>query len=131
MNTIFDYLEWRGDLPISVVPFNEVDAAILARFAYEPLDNAAPSDFYKSVTIKECCHKLMNDPDIDIKVISPEIDKKLITMMYESKRFNGMRICGFVNEIDLERQTQFAAMVFEMDDEANYYLAFRGTDNTI
>ena len=131
MNTIFDYLEWRGDLPISVVPFNEVDAAILARFAYEPLDNAAPSDFYNSISIKECCHKLMNDPDIDIKVISPDIDKKFITLMYESRRFNEMRICGFVNDIDLERQTQFAAMVFELDDEADYFLAFRGTDNTI
>lgn len=131
MNTIFDYLEWRGDLPVSDVPFNEVDAAILARFAYEPLDGIASSDFRRSVTIGECCHVLMNDPALDVKVLMPELDRRFISLMYESKRFGDMRVSGFVNEIDIERQTQFAAMVFELDDEGDYYLAFRGTDNTI
>ena len=38
MANILEYLEWRGDLPLSSVPFNEVDAAILARLSYLPLE---------------------------------------------------------------------------------------------
>ena len=30
MANLHDYLKWRGDLPFSRDPFNEVDAAVLA-----------------------------------------------------------------------------------------------------
>ena len=30
MANIMDYLDWRGDLPLTVSPFNEVDGLILA-----------------------------------------------------------------------------------------------------
>ena len=35
MATIFDYLEWRGDIPFEADPFNEVDNLILAELAAE------------------------------------------------------------------------------------------------
>ena len=31
MDTIFDYLDWRGDVPFSLSPFNEVDNYIVAK----------------------------------------------------------------------------------------------------
>ena len=33
MANIFDYLEWRGDVPFSTDPFNEVDNLVLAELA--------------------------------------------------------------------------------------------------
>ena len=34
MATVFDYLDWRGDVPFSVDPFQEVDNLVLAELAY-------------------------------------------------------------------------------------------------
>ena len=32
--TVFDYLQWRGDLTLQQVPFNEVDNLVLCIIAY-------------------------------------------------------------------------------------------------
>ena len=42
MANIFDYLIWRGDLPLSVSPFNEVDGAVFARLSYLPFELIMP-----------------------------------------------------------------------------------------
>ena len=34
MANIMDYLDWRGDLPLTVSPFNEVDGLILAELSF-------------------------------------------------------------------------------------------------
>ena len=34
MGNILDYLDWRGDIPFSVDPFNEVDNLLLSELAY-------------------------------------------------------------------------------------------------
>ena len=34
MANMFDYLEWRADVPFSADPFNEVDNLILSELAY-------------------------------------------------------------------------------------------------
>ena len=34
MANILDYLDWRGDVPFSVDPFNDVDNLILSEIAY-------------------------------------------------------------------------------------------------
>ena len=31
---LFDYLDWRGDVPFSVDPFNEVDNLLLSQLVY-------------------------------------------------------------------------------------------------
>ena len=33
MADMFDYLDWRGDIPFSQVPFNKIDALLLAQKA--------------------------------------------------------------------------------------------------
>ena len=37
MATVFDYLDWRGDVPFSADPFQEVDNLVLAELAYTDL----------------------------------------------------------------------------------------------
>ena len=38
MANCFDYLMWRGDIPFSVSPLNEVDGMLLSRLSYAPLE---------------------------------------------------------------------------------------------
>ena len=38
MGNIFDYLDWRGDVPLSMDPFNEVDNLIFSMLVYVPFE---------------------------------------------------------------------------------------------
>ena len=42
MANIMDYLDWRGDLPLSVSPFNEVDGLILAELSFINFEGIVP-----------------------------------------------------------------------------------------
>ena len=45
MGTLFDYLNWRGDLSFSQAPINEVDSLIFSLLSYLDFDGIVPSDF--------------------------------------------------------------------------------------
>ena len=51
MTTLFDYLSWRGDLPLSADPFHEVDGVILARFTYMPFHRVLMRDSITPTTV--------------------------------------------------------------------------------
>ena len=53
MANIFDYLEWRSDVPFSCDPFNEVDNLVLAQLAYTDFDGCIPEDKEDGATLKE------------------------------------------------------------------------------
>ena len=38
MPNIIDYLKWRGDIPFTVDPFNEIDSLIFAELSYIPFE---------------------------------------------------------------------------------------------
>lgn len=130
MNVIKDYLFWRGDLTLNQSPFNEIDAAILARFSYEPFEGIVSENIREGISITEVCAKLLNSPELNDRIIS-ELDIDFIRQIQTTKRFGDMKVSGFINDIDENRQIQFSACIFDIDDEENYYIAFRGTDNSI
>ena len=41
---INDYLDWRGDIPFSVSPFNEVDNYIVSKIGCCDFDGIVPAD---------------------------------------------------------------------------------------
>ena len=43
MDNILDYLDWRGDIPFSVSPFNEVDNYIVAKIGCCDFDGIVPA----------------------------------------------------------------------------------------
>ncbi len=131
MYTIMDYLEWRGDLTLKQSAFNEVDAAILARFSYEPFDGIVSENVREFKPLRQVCTELINSPDLNDNVLDTKLDFDFIRVMGECRRFADMRIGGYVNDIDFERQIQFSACLIDLDGEQNYFVAYRGTDNTI
>lgn len=58
MTTLFDYLSWRGDLPLSADPFHEVDGVILARFTYMPFHRVLQRDSLTPTTVEAVCRAL-------------------------------------------------------------------------
>jgi hypothetical protein len=55
MANIFDYLDWRGDIPFSVDPFSEADNLVLAELAYTDFDGIIDADQDHSLTADEVC----------------------------------------------------------------------------
>ncbi|MGN1317413.1 MAG: DUF2974 domain-containing protein [Lachnospirales bacterium] len=126
MANIFDYFLWRGDLPLKYNGFNEIDGVILARFSYLPFEKI--ESLKKIYSIYDISLALLNE-DIKEYFIQKE-DEKFIETIKECERFKNMEVFGFVNEIDLESQTQFSAITIKINEDT-IFISFRGTDNTL
>ena len=127
MANILDYLAWRGDLTLSERPFNEVDNVILSVLAYLRLDGLGlgPGQI---VLLEEVIRRYRaQDTQSYSEWNNPE---QLLDALRQSARFGGMGVSNYVNELDTEKQLQFAAMTFHLED-GSIYVAFRGTDATL
>ena len=58
MASVFDYLDWRGDLRFSEVEPNEVDGLILSLISYMNFDGIVPTEESEgSITLLETMRK--------------------------------------------------------------------------
>ena len=134
MANIIDYLKWRGDVPFDADPFNEVDALVLCELVYANFDGIVPGPSIKDkITVEELCDKFFEKYKKEELLDSKRITKLapfLLPEMAGSARFGGMKLAGFVNEVDEENQSQFAVCSFYLSD-GTIFVAFRGTDDTL
>jgi len=129
MANILDYINWRGDIPFSVDPFNEVDGLILAQMAYIPLKGVVSTDF--SIRMKMPHVYEHFDPDKvpeNAKFFSFTHDCILLQKLAESSRFSGTQLTGYVDQTTDEMQ--FSAITCILED-GTAFVAYRGTDGTI
>ncbi len=130
MANILDYLDWRGDLPFSASSFNAVDALILAELSYFPAESIIPAGIDKTITIAELRDSFdAKKVPQELRIVSYDQDVELVEKLAASRRFDGMRLCGYVNKVDSSRDLQFAALTCIFD--CFTYVAFRGTDSTL
>lgn len=136
MGTLFDYLEWRGDLTIKQSPFNQVDNVILTHLSYLPFEGIVPSpkDGRIRISIGEAADVfsfLSSKPNKGIKGrLMFKEDPLLLEALGASRRFRSMGLTGFVNHHDLVQEKQFAALTILTGDKS-VFVTFRGTDDTI
>ena len=135
MANISDYLDWRGDIPMSVDPFNEVDNLVLAELAYTDFADIVPppSKEHQYVSLQDACEmffSMYSEEEIMEKNSTTKVAPFLMKKMIKSKRFESILLMDYVNEIDEENQTQFSVISFLLPDDT-IFVSFRGTDNTI
>ena len=135
MGTLFDYLNWRGDLSFSEAPLNEVDSLIFSLLSYVDLKGIVPEEHDGiSVPIRAAANAFFaKHPDpkkISLGVIVPKEIIRLFKEAKDTKRFRGVEMKSHVNLIDTQREMQFSATTFLIDDR-NAVIAYRGTDDTI
>lgn len=133
MPNVFDYLDWRGDLSFSDIPFCEVDNLILSLLSYLdfsglllegdavglPLDRAAALYFGLRPRKKGALGLLLSERILD-----------LLEQAASSRRFAPVRLWGHRSRLDEERELQFSATTFTLGNGSSF-IAFRGTDDTI
>ena len=134
MANIMDYLDWRGDLPLTVSPFNEVDGLILAELSFINFEGIVPPpELGRGVPLRDAAGTYFarhNGQEIDMGVLVPGRIPDLMCRMAHSVRFGGMLLNGYCELMDDAREQQFAALTVELGD-VSIYLSYRGTDDTI
>lgn len=134
MANIIDYLEWRGDVPFDIDPFNEVDALILSELVYVPFDGLVPGPGLKEkIQIEDLCKKFFekhSKEELMARTAFTKLAPFLMHGLINSKRFGSTKLCGFVNQIDKDNISQFSACTFYLND-GTIFVAFRGTDDTL
>ena len=124
MGVLVDYLKWRGDLSFDVVPFNEVDGAILSLFVYLPLEEVVGDAFGgKSPSIEKICNS------VETKNILMDLTE-LCDNLKVSSRFKDVRLEKFTNRLKEKKNEQFAAVCARISAQQTAVI-FRGTDATI
>lgn len=132
MANIFDYLEWRSDVPFSCDPFNEVDNLVLAQLAYTDFDGCIPEDKEDGATLKEIYeqyYRIHTREEILARTSFIAKAPLLMDKMIDSKRYGDIRLKGYVNYINDEKSQQMSAVQMYLSD-GTVYLAYRGTDDT-
>ena len=126
MANVFDYLQWRGDLPFSRDGFHTVDAVILSRLSYIQLDGILREN--EAVTLRLAAKKFFADKNRSAQVLWKG-DAELLQAAAESERFGNLMLSDYVNIVDGETKMQFSAVVIDLGERR--FLSYRGTDNTV
>lgn len=134
MANILDYLSWRGDLSFLQDSFNDVDGLILAELSYLDFENGISN--YPSTdrnTLEHAIDYLFSKVDKTkwvLGVILPQTIVTLANQIKKTNRFRKIKVSNYVNEIDMENQSQFSAMCYHLP-ENQIVISFRGTDDTL
>ena len=125
MSNLNTYLEERGSFRINQKhPFNDIDAMVLARISYLPLDKIA---LRNRETIKSVCLKLNKLKPKDF--CWPD-DVILMKNLLNSERFCRMRLVKYVKNNSRASERQFSAVTIQMNF-STMYLSFFGTDDSV
>ena len=134
MANILDYLDWRGDLTFEQSPFNEVDNLLLSQLVYVDLAGIVPGpESREKIRIAEVSRIFFATHDeqkIMEKVSMTKTAMYVLKKMAESERYKDAMLGGYVNDISLEEQSQFAVVCAYLGDKS-LFVAFSGTDDTI
>ena len=136
MGSLFDYLNWRGDLSFAHSEVNEVDGMIFSLLSYMDLRGiiSASHETSTAIPLRSAINAFFTkNPDpkkISLGLIIPKDIPKLIRAVKETTRFRNVGIKAHVNVLDRQSEMQFSATTFVLDN-GNELIAFRGTDDSI
>ncbi len=123
MDTIEEYLKWRGDLLFIQEGMNEVDSLLFCAFTYFDLDQIIT--YQEKVTIKELYKRYVN-----VKKKDKKEEKHLFASLSQSKRFQDVFVTLYFNEVSKEKEMQIAGMTFLLPNDT-IFVAFKGTEGLV
>ena len=129
--TIWDYLQWRGDLQLTQDGFNEVDNLLLCIVSYIDFRRIArlrSFDPAYAMSIGEVCAMLTEDDEQ--RGLSMEEYIPVMRAMAATPRFRDTKMFAFEDSYDEEKVMQFSAVSFLLPDNS-VFVAYRGTDSTL
>jgi hypothetical protein len=137
MSSLFDYLEWRGDLSFTNAPFNPVDNILFSILVYYPWEGIVGGlDDPETITIRKAARMLLDvltekRKKLNMTIIFKGNLLKLLETVKDLPRYADIEMCAFADHFDKQREKQFSAVTFIPKKGAVPYIAFRGTDDSI
>ena len=129
MGNMFEYLSWRGDLSMNTVPVTAVDGLIFSSLSYLNFEGIVPEDLQNPVPLSAAADAFLKLSNTQER-IRVKNDLQLLKAVADAPRFQNIRLAYYRSKLIVEEETQFAAMVFLLDD-GTAFLAFRGTDYSL
>ncbi|MEG1755122.1 MAG: Mbeg1-like protein [Clostridia bacterium] len=131
---MIDYLHWRGDLPLCLDPFCEVDNIVLSQLSYVDFSDIVPGLSSKAtITVEEANRAFFarhTEDEVENGKSLIHLAPFVLKAMAAGDRFRHAELCYYVNTIDNEKDEQFSAIHIRLSD-GTIYVAFRGTDDTL
>ncbi len=158
MANLNEYLDWRGDVPFSMDPFNDVDNLILSELAYTDFEGIVPAPGSgESISLRDAYAAFFERhtrEEVEAETTFYHMAPFVMDHLVESRRFQNLRLANYVNVIDEEEDAQFSAITFLLgkevpialdasadathariqlpsDERETIYVAYRGTDDSI
>lgn len=94
MADMLDYIRWRGDLPFTVSPPNEVDAVIFSTLSYIPFRGRAAFHPEEAIPFSEAVEEFFSYPEPP-DYVRAQRDLDLLKAAGESVRFGNTRITEY------------------------------------
>ncbi len=131
MANSIDYLDWRGDVPMELDGFSEVDGYIVCKLTSLDFTGIVPADgSMRFVDALGEYFKRHGEEDRRLGVLLAPGTVTLAKKLAASRRFAGLTLHDYVNHVDDEAAEQFCAFTATLPD-GTQYVAFRGTDDTL
>ena len=130
MSDLFDYLAWRGDIPMSQAPFNPVDGLILSILSYVHFDNLVPPDLRGPISLGKAAETYLALPEGRRGRVRCPSDRQLLAALARCRRFSPLGLAFAQDRFVPEEEMQFAAIAVLLED-GSAFLSFRGTDATL
>lgn len=128
MPNLFDYLDWRGDIPITADGFNDADRILLAQLTYIDFSGVIPENSPQPVTIGTLCQRVLDDKSENAgERFHLQSDRQLAERLVDVPRFSALPVVYYDEKNDKKTTEQFAAMTILLPDRTAACL-FRGTD---
>lgn len=122
------YAHLYQDVPFTYMPFTDIDALILAQMSYYIYSGSSSG---KDAFSHPVSHFLTGDfQELITGVLTANDDRVLIELLKNRGRHGDLKVANHVDIFDKDAQQQFSATTYRIK-RGEYYIAFRGTDNTI
>lgn len=128
MKNIVSYAKTYKNTNYEELSFSEVDGLILCQISYYDfaLRKMDGTDFHHSVS-----EYLQADIEGLMKyLVTVSDDEELIKILQTGGRHGDLKVANYIEELDESCDQQFSAITFELPD-GDYFIAFRGTDNSV
>ena len=111
MATMFDYIDWRGDLTFTQDSPNAVDSLIFSTLSYIRYGAALETAMHHAITLQEAAESFFGreKPEEYVRV---EKDLDLLRKAALSTRFGQTKLVRYQDTLIPEQETQFAALTF-------------------
>ena len=131
MGTIISYIEEYGQLTFKEMPFNEVDALVLAQFSYLKFEGLVPKITDNTASISMNDMRMKMTEEVVFADERYEKDNRLLFVaMADSNRFGTMKCNCYATIIDDTVETQFCAITCLLKDSLPV-IVYRGTDENL